>query len=67
MMLGQLYLGGRRFEADPFTGFRKNLTTLRIETKGALYHARQAEGARRVSATLVMAKIKLEVANKRLA
>jgi hypothetical protein len=49
-MLGQLYLGNMRFEADPITGFRKNLTTLRIETK-ALYHVRQAEGARRVNAT----------------
>ena len=39
MMLGQLYLGSLRFEADSFTGFRKNLTTLRIETK-ALYHVR---------------------------
>jgi hypothetical protein len=50
MMLGQLYLGNLRFEADPFTGFRKNLTTLRIETK-SLYHVRQAEGARRIAAT----------------
>jgi hypothetical protein len=49
-MLGQLYLGNMRFEADPFTGFRKNLTTLRIEVH-ALYHVRQAEGARRVNAT----------------
>ena len=29
-MLGQLYLGNMRFEADPFTGFKKNVTTLRI-------------------------------------
>ncbi|MGH2791716.1 MAG: hypothetical protein ACRDJ0_12155 [Actinomycetota bacterium] len=50
MMLGQLYLGNLRFDADPFTGFRKNLTTLRIETH-ALYHVRQPEGARRVNAT----------------
>jgi hypothetical protein len=49
-MLGQLYLGNLRFDAGPFTGFRKNLTTLRIETH-ALYHVRQAEGARRVNAT----------------
>jgi hypothetical protein len=49
IMLGQLYLGNLRFEADPFTGLKKNLTTLRIECK-ALYHVRQAEGARRVAA-----------------
>jgi hypothetical protein len=49
-MLGQLYLGNIRFEADPFSAFRKNLTTLRIEVH-ALYHVRQAEGARRVNAT----------------
>lgn len=49
-MLGQLYLGSLKFEADPFSGFRKNLTTLRIETN-ALYHVRQAEGARRINAT----------------
>jgi hypothetical protein len=49
-MLGQLYLGNLRFEADPFTGFKKNLTTLRIETY-ALYHVRQPEGARRVNTT----------------
>lgn len=48
--LGQLYLGALKFETDPFSGFRKNLTTLRIETN-ALYHVRQAEGARRINAT----------------
>ena len=49
MMLGQLYLGNLRFDADPFTNFKKNLTTLRIECE-ALYHVWQAEGARRVAA-----------------
>jgi hypothetical protein len=44
MMLGQLYLGVLRFDADPYTGFKKNLTTLRIETK-ALYHVRNVLGA----------------------
>jgi hypothetical protein len=61
-MLGQLYLGNMRFEADPFTGFRKNLTTLRIETH-ALYHVRQAEGARPRQRQVVMAKVKLIVAD----
>ena len=49
-MLGVLYLGPLRFDADPYTGFRKNLTTLRIETK-ALYHVRNVQGARRIAAT----------------
>jgi hypothetical protein len=48
-MLGQLYLGNMRFEADPFSEFKKNLTTLRNEVK-ALYHIRQGEGARRIAA-----------------
>ena len=49
-MLGPLYLGPLRFDADPYTGFRKNLTTLRIEVK-ALYHVRNVQGARRIAAT----------------
>jgi hypothetical protein len=49
-MLGMLYLGTARFEADPFSAFRKNLTTLRVEVKG-LYHVRNSEGARRIAAT----------------
>jgi len=49
-MLGQLYLGAARLEADPFTGFRANLTTLRVEVKG-LFHVRNAKGARRLAAT----------------
>jgi len=48
-MLGQLYLGSSRLEADPFTGFKSNLTTLRVEVKG-LFHIRNAKGARRLAA-----------------
>lgn len=43
-LLGLLYVGETRFEADPFTGFKQNLTTLRVETSG-LYHVRNAQGA----------------------
>jgi hypothetical protein len=49
-MLGRLYLGTMRIDADPFTGFKKNLTTLRCEVK-ALFHVRNAKGARRIAAT----------------
>jgi hypothetical protein len=49
-MLGMMYLTTLRFDADPFTGFRKNLTTLRVEVKG-LYHVRNVQGARRIAAT----------------
>ena len=49
-MLGRYYLGGLRFDADPYSGFAKNLTTLRLEMK-ALFHVRNAKGARRVAAT----------------
>lgn len=49
-MLGVLYIGSMRFDADPFTGFKANLTTVRIETK-ALFHVRDAKGARRIAAT----------------
>ena len=49
-MLGVLYLSSLRFDADPYTGFRKNLTTLRIEVKG-LFHVRNVRGARRIAAT----------------
>ena len=48
--LGRLYLGSMRIDADPFTGFTKNLTTLRCEVK-ALFHVRDAKGARRIAAT----------------
>jgi hypothetical protein len=47
---GQLYLGGIRIQADPYSGFASNLTRLRIECKG-LYHVRQAEGFRRIAAS----------------
>lgn len=43
-MLGVLYLGSMQFDADPYTGFKKNLTTLRVEIKG-LFHVRNAAGA----------------------
>lgn len=49
-MLGRFYLGSLRFEVDSFTGFRKNLSTLRLEIK-SLYHVRNAKGARRVAAS----------------
>lgn len=48
-ILGVLYLGPMKFEADPFTGFKANLTTVRVETK-ALMHIRNAKGARRIAA-----------------
>jgi HK97 family phage major capsid protein len=48
-MLGVLYLGSMQFDADPYTGFTKNLTTLRVETS-ALLHVRNANGARRIAA-----------------
>ena len=48
--LGRLYLGSMRIEADPFSDFVKNLTTLRCEVK-ALFHVRDAKAARRIAAT----------------
>ena len=48
--LGRLYLGVLRIDADPFSDFTKNLTTLRCEVK-ALFHVRDAKGARRIAAT----------------
>ena len=48
-MLGRYYLGTLRFEIDPYTGFSKNLSTLRLEIK-SLFHVRNAKGARRVAA-----------------
>ncbi len=44
-MLGTLFLGNTRLDADPFSSFKKNLTTLRAEVSG-LYHCRNAQGAR---------------------
>jgi hypothetical protein len=50
-MLGVLFLGAMRFDADPYgANFKKNLTTLRIETH-ALLNVRNANGARRIAAT----------------
>ncbi len=49
-MLGILYMGSMRFEADPYSGFDTNTTRLRVEVN-CLYHVRQAEGARRIAAT----------------
>lgn len=48
-LLGALYLGSLRFAADPFSEFRANLTTLRVEIN-ALFHIRQIAGARRIAA-----------------
>ena len=49
-MLGLLYMGVMRFDADPYTNFKKNLTTLRVEVE-ALFHVRNAKGARRIAAS----------------
>jgi len=49
-MLGVLYVGDVKVEADPFSGFKANTTRIRVETHG-LFHVRQIEGARRVAAT----------------
>ena len=49
-MLGVLYLGRLKFDVDPYTGFKANLSTLRVETK-ALFHIRNIKGARRIAAT----------------
>lgn len=48
-MLGVLYVGQIHFDADPFTEFKKNLTTLRVEVN-ALFHVRNIQGARRIAA-----------------
>jgi hypothetical protein len=48
--LGRLYLGSMRIDADPFSNFTENLTTLRCELK-ALMHIRDAKGARRIAAS----------------
>lgn len=37
-MLGVLYLGRLKFEVDPFTGFKANLITLRVESKAPVSH-----------------------------
>jgi hypothetical protein len=56
-MLGVLYLSGLKFDADPYTGFRKNLTTLRIEVK-RLYHVRNVQGARKDRGDMTEAEAK---------
>lgn len=43
-MLGALYIGSMRIDADPYSGFKRNLTTLRFEIKG-LMHVRNPKGA----------------------
>jgi hypothetical protein len=49
-MLGRLYMGSMRFDADPYTGFAANTTALRVEVN-ALFHVRNVQGAYRVAAT----------------
>jgi hypothetical protein len=49
-MLGMLFLGTIKIEADPYTGFANNTTNLRIEAN-ALYHVRQVTGAYRIALT----------------
>jgi hypothetical protein len=49
-MLGVLYLGSMRFDADPYTGFATNTTNLRVEVN-ALFHVRNVQGAYRIAAT----------------
>jgi hypothetical protein len=45
-MLGGLYLGRTRIDADSSgDNFKKNLTTLRAEVEG-LFHVRNVQGAR---------------------
>jgi hypothetical protein len=43
-LLGVLYTGSLSFDADPYTGFKKNLTNFRLEGP-ALYHIRNDAGA----------------------
>ena len=49
-MLGVLYMGSMRFDADPYTGFATNTTNLRVEVN-ALFHVRNSQGAYRIAAT----------------
>jgi hypothetical protein len=49
-MLGALYMGSMRFDADPYTGFSTNTTNLRVEVN-ALFHVRNVQGAYRIAAT----------------
>jgi hypothetical protein len=43
-VLGLFYVGPSRFLADPYTGLKKNLTSLRLEQL-ALFHIRNVAGA----------------------
>jgi hypothetical protein len=47
--LGPLYLGGLRVDLDPFSGFSRNVTTLRAEVH-VLQHVRAPYAARRIAA-----------------
>jgi hypothetical protein len=47
--IGMLYLGTLRVDADPYTGFKANLTDLRVETN-ALMHVHDATAAYRIGA-----------------
>jgi hypothetical protein len=49
-MLGRLYIGNMKFDADPYTGFATNTTNLRVEVN-ALFHVRNSQGAYRIAAT----------------
>jgi hypothetical protein len=49
-MLGVLYIGGMQIDSDPYSGFKNNTTTLRMEFN-ALMHIRNINGARRIAAT----------------
>jgi hypothetical protein len=47
--LGVLYQGLLKFAADPYSGFRENLVTLRLEIN-VLMHVRLATAAHRIAA-----------------
>lgn len=49
-VLGRLYLGPMKFDADPYSGFSTNTTNLRVEVN-ALFHVRNSQGAYRIAAT----------------
>jgi hypothetical protein len=44
-MLGTLYMGVLRIDADPYAGFKKNLTNIRCEAS-TLMHIRNAQAIR---------------------
>lgn len=49
-MLGVLYMGAMAVDLDPYTQFKKNLVTMRVEVN-ALFHVRNIDGARRIAAS----------------